>query len=199
VQPEGSGWHDGAVVDEGAGRLTRREVLWASAVSAVVLLSGCGRGSSSSATTPPVTFDPEDAPTVPDLGEMTPEHVEDARTFLVAVPPALRARARGLLPPEVHEGVDSGLLGLSDVCPSDQIQLRFCETSRWFNCPACGSMFDILGGYRAGPASRGMTMFGLSIGDPPDRNVSIRRHPELAGLARDAHLAAQEPSGPFCL
>lgn len=187
------------MVDEAAGRLTRRDVLWGAAASALAVLAGCGqRSSSSSEATPPATFDSDDPPVVDGLGGMTPEHVEDARTFLVAVPPALRARARALLPPEVHEGLDAGLLGLSDVCPADQVQLRFCETSRWFNCPACGSMFDILGGARAGPAPRGMTMLGLSVGDPPDREVSIRS-PDLPGLARDSFLAVQEPSGPFCI
>ena len=175
-------------------------MLLGTAASAVALLAGCGRDSASSAaSTPPVTFDPERAPALPELASMEPEYVEDARTFLVAIPPALRARARALLPPEVHEGLEAGLLGLSDVCPTDQIQLRFCQTSRWYDCPACGSKFDTIGGYRAGPAPRGMTMFGLSIGDEPDRDVSIRRHPELPGLARTARLAEVERAGPFCL
>lgn len=190
---------DERVADDGEVRLTRRAMLLGTAASVVALLAGCGRGSApSAASTGPATFDPQRAPALPELASMEPEYVEDARTFLVAVPPALRARARALLASEVHEGVEAGLLGLFDVCPSDQIQLRFCETSRWFDCPACGSKFDTLGGYRAGPAPRGMAMFGLSVGDEPDREVSIRRHPELPGLPRDAHLATIEPAGPFC-
>lgn len=190
---------DARVTGDGEVRLTRRALVVGAAASAVALLAGCGRGSAPSAASETATFDPERPPAMPELASMEPEYVEDARTFLVAVPPALRSRARALLPPEVHEGLDAGLLGLSDVCPSDGIQLRFCESSRWFDCPACGSMFDIVGAARAGPAPRGMTMFGLSIGDPPERAVSIRRHPELPGLARASFLAAQDPSGPFCI
>lgn len=188
------------MADDGEVRLTRRAMLLGTAGFAVALLTGCGRGSASpAASTPPVAFDPERAPALPELASMEPEFVDDARTFLVAIPPALRARARALLPPEVHEGLDAGLLGLSDVCPFDQIQLRFCETAAWFNCPACGSLFNIVGDQQGGPAPRGMTMFGLSIGDEPDREVSIRRHPELPGLARGARLAEVERAGPFCL
>ena len=178
---------------------TRRAFLAGAASTVALLLSGCGRGDTAASATPTTAFRPERAPTVPGLSEMEPRFVEDARAYLVGVPPVLRERARALLPPEVHRGVDAGLLALSDVCPSDQLQLRFCETSRWFACPGCGSMFDILGAWRAGPAPRGMTMFGLAITDDADREVSVVRHPKVPGLPNGTRLAAHEPAGPFCL
>lgn len=44
-----------------------------------------------------------------------------------------------------------------------------------------------------------MTMFGLSVTDDADQEVSVVRHPELPGVARGTRLAVQEPAGPFCL
>ena len=177
--------------------LSRRGFLAGTAGTIALLLTACGRSDGAASPPPTSAVDPKAAPDVPTLSEMEPQFVEEARAYLVGIPGALLPRARSLLAPEQHVGLEAGLLALSDVCPSDQVQVRFCESSRWFECPACGSKFDILGAFRAGPAPRGMTMYRVSISGAM-RDVSVETPPEIPGLPNGTRLAAQEPAGPFC-
>jgi hypothetical protein len=138
-----------------------------------------------------------DPPAAPELADHTPRFVEEARAYLVVVPAAVRPRARLLLPPETRTGLEHGLLALSDACPKDQLQLRFCESSTWFECPGCGSQFDGLGDRKAGPAPTGMWFHRVTVGD--DDEVAVDAKPRIRGLGPDVALVQHRPAGTFCV
>lgn len=168
------------------------------ATAAAFALAGCGRTATEADAADAATrFDPKHPPTAPELDDDTPKYVEEARAFLVVVPAALHARAQALLPPEVQQGLEHGLLALSDVCPHDRIQLSRCRTSRWFECPACGSMFDGLGDKKGGPSPAGMTLHPVTVDDGD--NVIIASRERIVGLPIGTLLVDQPAAGPHCV
>ena len=102
-----------------------------------------------------------------------------------------------MLPSPLRVGLEHGLLALSDVCPKDRIQLRFCESSAWFECPACGSMFNGLGDWTAGPAPAGMFLQRVTIDE--DEVVSVDRRPLHPGVAHGSALVQHRAAGPHCI
>ncbi len=52
---------------------------------------------------------------------------------------------------------------LSQRCPHLGCRVPFCQSSRRFECPCHGSVFDLAGEYIHGPAPRGMDRFELRL------------------------------------
>jgi hypothetical protein len=180
----------------------RRFLALLGGAAGALAVGGChdgGGGDSVAAAAPdPDLVNPDvDPPAAPELDGQTPRFVEEARAYLVAVPAALRPRARALLAPVVRAGLERGLLALSDVCPSDQIQLRWCASAAWFECPACGSQFDALGDKMGGPATAGMSVLRVTVGD--DDEVAVEPRPLHPGLAAGVRLVDQPAAGPHCI
>ena len=192
---------DGDGHGHGDERATSRRsfLLGAGGTIGLLLVGGCSAASERSAVTsaeaegrarglPP--------PEVPSLSEQTPKHLADDRVWLVAVPSEVRARARLLLPPELHRGVDAGLLALSEVCPSDRLELTRCASSAWFECPGCGSMFSTLGDELGGPADRGMWFHAVTVDAEGEVLVDPKR---IDGLPTGTRLVDQPAAGVHCI
>ena len=156
-------------------------------------LAGCGRGST---RTEHIDLSRLDPPIDYVLGGDRPKYVEKARAWLVPIPKAALSRAEALLPFSLHDGIRAGLLAVSDICPNDKVQLVFCPTSLWFECPGCGSKFNAFGDFKAGPAPAGMSLVPLDIGR--DGTVAASTRAPLSGLARGVHLINQDAAGPHC-
>ncbi|HVM09727.1 MAG TPA: hypothetical protein VM345_14765 [Acidimicrobiales bacterium] len=125
----------------------------------------------------------------------TPRYVDGVRAWIVKIPEVAMERAQALLPADVQRGAADGLLALSDVCPADKIQLKYCRSSGWFECPGCGSRFDGLGHKTGGPAPRGLTFHPVQV-DGGDVVVSPR--PLIDGLPIDRRIVEHRAQGTHC-
>lgn len=162
-------------------------------VGAAALVAGaaCGRGV---AARQPAVEVPE--PVEVDLyrgGE--PRYVEEARAWVTPLPAVAVARAKALLPDDVQKSIDAGFLALADACPFDKLQLVFCKSAGWFECPGCGSRYDGLGAAKGGPTSAGMTMLPVSL---DDGEVVVHPRPRVTGVGSGTFLVVHRPTGPHC-
>jgi len=82
-------------------------------------------------------------------------------------------------------------------CPHLGCKVPWCESSGQFECPCHGSVFNRVGEYRRGPASRGMDKFQFEIVDGiivPDTSKVIPGAP-----AGTPETIDEPPKGPECL
>jgi cytochrome b6-f complex iron-sulfur subunit len=109
----------------------------------------------------------------PDWATGTPHSYAAARAFIINVPAAMAkveagpeavaaAQELGIDVPDPGEEV----LALYRKCPHLGCQIPpLCQASLWFECLCHGSMYTILGERRAGPTTRGMDRFSVSLED----------------------------------
>lgn len=89
-----------------------------------------------------------------------------------------------------------GLRALYQKCPHLGCRVPFCETSKRFECPCHGSMYNIIGEYITGPAPRGLDRFPIEIqGD----RVMVDTSSVVQGPDRDVLTGPSAPAGPSCL
>jgi cytochrome b6-f complex iron-sulfur subunit len=125
-----------------------------------------------------------------------PLYVEEARAYVVDVPPEQVADALLVFPEELHEGIRHGVLALSQVCPAEGCRIGFCASSGWFECGCDGSHFTRLGAWRSGRATRGMDQYRIEI---DDGEVVVDTSRRLPGLSRGAFDSTSAPRGPHCV
>jgi len=124
-----------------------------------------------------------------------PLYIASARCFIAAIPGPLVNAAEAAYDPAVHLGVAAGVVAFSQSCPYDLIQLPYCRTSAWFECPACGSHFSMFGEKKGGPAPRGMTLVPMA---PSDNGIVIDTTRTVSGLAIGIDFSHQQAAGPHC-
>ncbi len=88
------------------------------------------------------------------------------------------------------------LFALYQKCPHLGCRVPFCSTSKQFECPCHGSVFNIKGEYIQGPTPRGMDRFAIRVqGD----RVVVDTGKVDEGPARGILTGPSEPAGPPCL
>lgn len=112
---------------------------------------------------------------VEDLKIQKVAYVKDARAFVV------------------WDG--STFLALSRRDPHLGEQVKYCARSGWFEEPEHGDKFDLHGGYRLGPAPRGMSRFGITV---KNHDVFVDIGNTHEGSPRGAG-DGSNPKGPFCV
>lgn len=89
-----------------------------------------------------------------------------------------------------------GLRALYQKCPHLGCRVPFCDTSKRFECPCHGSMYNIIGEYITGPAPRGMDRFPIKIqGD----RVMVDTSTVVQGPDRGVLTGPSAAAGPSCL
>lgn len=133
--------------------------------------------------------------TSPELAAVKEERIpyRHEEGFFVVPYPTSPREAQGY----VDAGVAArGLMVLSAKCPTDGCSVRFCEQSRWFECPCHGDKFNMAGEHKIGPAERGMDRFRMSVsGDI----LTVLPTLEIQGPPRGTNTTSQEKEGPFCI
>ena len=75
--------------------------------------------------------------------------------------------------------------------------MPWCDSSKQFECPCHGSVFNRAGDHRAGPAPRGMDRYPVEIGS--DGLVYIDTGSREEGAAAGSAESIDEPAtGPSC-
>jgi cytochrome b6-f complex iron-sulfur subunit len=125
-----------------------------------------------------------------------PSYLPQARGYVSAFPADLAERARGLYPTEVLPVLAEGLIVLHHGCPHLGCRVPFCTSSQWFECPCHAAKFDRIGEYRAGPAPRGMTLYGASI---QNGRLVIDAGATFPGMPLGTNTTRQSAEGPACV
>lgn len=117
-----------------------------------------------------------EAGTVAEYPEMTVRYFLNGRFYMVS-----------------YQG---SLFALYQKCPHLGCRVPFCDSSKQFECPCHGSVFNVIGEYSEGPSPRGMDRFAVSIeGD----QVMVDTGALEEGPARGVRNGPAEPAGPSCL
>ena len=126
-----------------------------------------------------------------------PSYIQEARTFVQLVNPAL-----GFQPGENPdgEGTQTNVRTLYQRCPHLGCKPNFCTTNFWFECPCHGSRYDRLGTKIAelGPAPRGMDRFASTVDANGILTVDtskITLGPLPVALGQPGLIPARSPSG----
>lgn len=134
-----------------------------------------------------------------DLGRRLPAHgplyLPDERFFIAAIPASHLDAAAIAFPLDVRPGVSHGYVAMSDVCPRDQCQVPFCNSSQWFECPCCGSKFTKHGEKRGGPTPRGLDLYPVM---ETSKGVVVDKTRLVLGLSPDGQFSSQTQEGPHC-
>jgi len=88
------------------------------------------------------------------------------------------------------------LLALYQKCPHLGCRVPFCSSSKRFECPCHGSVFNIKGEYIKGPAPRGMDRFPVEVAK---NQVLVDTGTVVEGPGRGLLTGPSEPAGPSCL
>ena len=122
----------------------------------------------------------------------------EARTWITAYPPSAlpKARAAYAAQPSVLAGMEAGVVALYQKCPHLGCRVPECKSSQWFECPCHGSQYNRVGEKKAGPAPRGMDLFGVSISNG---NVVVDTGTVFNGAAIGTNTTGQEAEGPHCI
>jgi cytochrome b6-f complex iron-sulfur subunit len=87
------------------------------------------------------------------------------------------------------------LNALYQKCTHLGCRVPFCDSSKMFECPCHGSVFNIKGEYIAGPATRGLDQFPITIAD---NKVTVDTGTLIEGPAKGILTGPAEPAGPSC-
>lgn len=90
---------------------------------------------------------------------------------------------------------DGSLYALYQKCTHLGCRVPFCDSSKMFECPCHGSVFNVKGEYITGPAPRGMDRFSVTIdGD----EVMVDTSNVIEGSPKGVLTGPADPVGPSC-
>lgn len=93
--------------------------------------------------------------------------------------------------------IDGEVVAISEKCTHLGCRVPWCDSSKQFECPCHGSVFNRAGDHRAGPAPRGMDRYPVEIGS--DGLVYIDTGSREEGAAAGSAESIDEPAtGPSC-
>lgn len=87
------------------------------------------------------------------------------------------------------------VIALSWRCPHLGCRVPWCDSSKEFECPCHGSVFNRVGEYREGPAPRGMDRFAVTV---EDGVVVIDPSTVISGPPPGEETIDEPPAGPRC-
>jgi nitrite reductase/ring-hydroxylating ferredoxin subunit len=87
------------------------------------------------------------------------------------------------------------LYALYQKCTHLGCRVPLCDSSKMFECPCHGSVFNIKGEYIAGPAPRGLDRFSIKI---KGNTVTVDTGALMEGPAKGILTGPAEPAGPSC-
>jgi len=87
------------------------------------------------------------------------------------------------------------LYALYQKCTHLGCRVPLCDSSKMFECPCHGSVFNIKGEYIAGPAPRGLDQFPVTI---EGKTVTVDTGTLIEGPAKGILTGPAEPAGPSC-
>jgi cytochrome b6-f complex iron-sulfur subunit len=117
--------------------------------------------------------------------------------FVTEYPVSALPRAERVYPEPILASMRAGVVVMSRRCPHLGQELRWCESSQFFQCVSHGASFNSVGEYRDGPAPRGMTIISSDV-DPDTGQVTVRPDVTFAGAARGTDTTRQEQDGDRC-
>lgn len=88
------------------------------------------------------------------------------------------------------------LVALYQKCPHLGCRVPFCDSSKQFECPCHGSVFNALGEYVKGPAPRGMDQFRAF---EQNGHVMVDTGKVIEGPSRGVQNWTVQPAGPPCV
>ena len=88
------------------------------------------------------------------------------------------------------------VVAISEVCPHLGCRVEWCDSSRQFECPCHGSIFNRLGKYRSGPTPRGMDRHPAVV---VDGVVEVDTGETLQGDPPGVESIDEPAAGPSCI
>jgi cytochrome b6-f complex iron-sulfur subunit len=95
-----------------------------------------------------------------------------------------------------RSGSSDVLVALYQKCPHLGCRVPFCDSSKQFECPCHGSVFNAAGEYIKGPAPRGMDQFKVT---QQNGHVMVDTGSVVEGPARGILNGPAQPAGPSCV
>jgi len=123
-------------------------------------------------------------------------YLAEGRAWLTEYPADALGKARDLYPGAVLSGMEAGVIALYQKCPHLGCRIPECKTSQWFECQCHGSQYNRVGEKKAGPAPRGMDMFGMQVTTTGDLIVDTGA--VFGGMPVGVNTTGQEAEGPHC-
>ena len=93
--------------------------------------------------------------------------------------------------------IDGDVIALSEKCTHLGCRVPWCESSKQFECPCHGSVFNRAGEYRAGPAPRGMDRWVVEE-NTDDGLLYIDTGSQIEGAAPGGESIDEPVRGPSC-
>jgi cytochrome b6-f complex iron-sulfur subunit len=128
-----------------------------------------------------------------------PAYFPDARAYVEHYPkdalPASKS-VKAYQDPAIKGGLEQGIVTLYQKCVHLGCRVPFCPTSQWFECPCHGSKYNRVGQKKAGPAPRGLDLFGMEINGG---NLTINTGILVQGPPIGTDTTKQQQEGPFCV
>lgn len=123
-------------------------------------------------------------------------YLAEGRAWLTEYPAGGLDKGRALYPASVVPGLEAGVIALYQKCPHLGCRIPECKTSQWFECQCHGSQYNRVGEKKAGPAPRGMDLFGLQVTSTGDLIVDTGA--VYGGMPVGVNTTGQEAEGPHC-
>lgn len=123
-------------------------------------------------------------------------YLAEGRAWITEYPADALDKARDLYPGAVLGGMEAGVIALYQKCPHLGCRIPECKTSQWFECQCHGSQYNRVGEKKAGPAPRGMDLFGMQVTSAGDLIVDTGA--VFGGQPVGVNTTGQEAEGPHC-
>lgn len=91
---------------------------------------------------------------------------------------------------------EGSVYALYQKCTHLGCRVPFCDTSKMFECPCHGSVFNVKGEYIAGPAPRGLDRFPVTL---DGGEVLVDTGELIEGPPKGELTGPAEPAGPSCV
>ena len=93
--------------------------------------------------------------------------------------------------------IDGDVIALSEKCTHLGCRVPWCESSKQFECPCHGSVFNRAGDYRAGPAPRGLDRYPVILDEDGLLYIDTGDLEEGPPAGSD-EVIDEPPAGPSC-
>jgi cytochrome b6-f complex iron-sulfur subunit len=123
-------------------------------------------------------------------------YVPEGRAWLTEYPADALDKGREFYPGAVVTGLEAGVIALYQKCPHLGCRIPECKTSQWFECQCHGSQYNRVGEKKAGPAPRGMDLFGMQV--TPTGDLIVDTGAVFGGMPVGVNTTGQEAEGPHC-